>query len=200
MAVDWKQVTVAAVLATLILEHVGRRSNVWYVRPSTYLRMAVTSIRRVVRMTAAVYARIATFTALIDLWEMYITIKDLVIPVAELLNLPFDWRATAIKTAHEVASVDHMRVGTIVFICLGSAWYCGMERDFYILVVGALLCVLILIHLITARGRPSPGEAPGPAPERPNLPVGSPPLRRRSPKPSAVKSLVPVEKAADKKQ
>lgn len=179
-----------SILAVFCLEHIGRRQDISVLRPSFYLGGLVSVIRRIVRGVATLYAHVAIFPAVIELWEIYKTTKALLKPVFDLLNIPFDWHNAAVATAERWASVDHMRSGTLFLFVFGWVWYNNLVREFYLVVGGGIICLMILIHIVTLSAKPEkastppPPGTPPPIPQTPppTAPLGSPPPRPRKPK------------------
>lgn len=144
-----EEVAVTVGVALFVLQYIGRQTHFRWIKISFYLGHIVDLLRAIAWGLGVVYGYIATFPSLIQFWEIYNTFYEMVIPVWDLLHIPIDYHDAVIETARKVASVEHMRTGTVVLVWLGFMWRQGYLTEIYFGMIGVMVGMMILTHLVT---------------------------------------------------
>lgn len=130
-----------------VLEHVGRRNNMVWLRVSWYVSCVVQWLRPIAVWLGQRWADAMTFLAVIDLYEMVVTFNAMIEPLWQFMRIPFVIRDAAIARANHVATVWHMRLGQTIFAVLALLVYLFPEHVRLLMVVGAALLSVVVTHL-----------------------------------------------------
>lgn len=181
----YEGVPIVAMLVLFMGEHVGRLRNIPYIRTSYYLGGVVSILRRIARKFGVVYAYIATFPSVIQLWEIYQTLVELMDPIGQLPYVLLEYRSAVLATSTQIASVDSMRLGTTLIVWFAIMVYLDRLHEFYIIVSGFVMAMLFIIHilatmLIKRNGQDAPKDVRVEDPKENQMEfIDSPPVRRR---------------------
>lgn len=143
-----ESIIITEIIIVVVLQHLGRRFDVSWIKVSFYLEWIVWGLRSLSRGLGIAYGYIATFPSLVQFWEIYNTFREIIQPIWDMVNIPFDYRDAVIATASKVATVEHMRVGTIIMAWLGFMWWRGYMEELYFGVVGVVVGIMIITHLV----------------------------------------------------
>ncbi len=192
-----ESIVITASLVVFVLQHLGRRFDIPWIKVSFYLGWIVWVFRTLARSLGVVYGYIATFPSLVQFWEIYNTFREIVQPIWEMINIPFDYRDAVFATAEKVASIEHMRVGTIILAWLGFMWWRGYMEELYFGVIGIMVGIMVLTHLVAEAIQPhkdgNPDNSGDTSEEQGELvpATRSPPSRRRG----KSQAIVPTSRA-----
>lgn len=94
-------------LGLLVLEHVGRRSRVLWLRPSTYMRRLYKCLLPYAAWLGALFADVVGFLALIDLDEWYQTLQEFMDPACALVfGIGGTWFDGVYRRVEQTSSVN----------------------------------------------------------------------------------------------
>jgi hypothetical protein len=203
-------VIVSVCIVVFVLQYIGRCFDLDYIKVSFYLTLIVKGLRWLARILGTAYGYIATFPSLIQFWELYMTFCEIVQPVLDLLILPFDYRDAVVATAKKVASVEHMRIGSIILAWMAFMWWRGYFEEIYMGMIGIVVGCMIFAHLLAKTIMDPPADNDEEEVHNPDNPAGeigattkmstasldSPPPKRR-PRRRTVKNgaIVPASSA-----
>lgn len=143
----------------LLCEHVGRVYNIRYLRASWYITKVYDALVPWFSKAGRLYADIAAFLSLIDLWELWKTGRDILVPTMRIITLPLVTGMAIVDRAHELSMATPIVLGSVWLGAL-SYWhvqaYLGVMPNTYLWLADTVTAVSCIASIMKIRISPRP--------------------------------------------
>ncbi len=141
----------ASAMIVFVMEHLGKKFQLPYLRISHYLRGLYGVLHPVFAWFGTLYAEVMSYLHLIDIGDVYDTFRQLVRPIARLLTLPnVSWSAMVAR-ARRIASVKIVISGSVVALGHVLANVLFPSYRVTIVVSALLVCTLAVLRWVYSR-------------------------------------------------